>query len=78
LISSPHAQEDAPSEKTTPIIRKWADVCDSSISTPPTKGWAIAAASVPLKKPEPPSSFKKKESLDIVLSGDFHLDLFHL
>ena len=77
LISSPHAQEDTPvqenrniSEKTTPIIRKWADVCDSSISTPPTKGWAIAAASVPLKKPEPPSSFKKKESLNIVLSGD--------
>ena len=77
LISSPDAQEHSPVPensniflKPTPIIRKWADVCDSSISTPPTKGWAIAAASVSFKKPESPSCFKKKESLNIVLSGD--------
>ena len=55
----------------TPVVRKWADICDSAISsTPPTKGWAIAAASVVSKSPRSPTLSKKKESLNIVLSGD--------
>ena len=64
---------------STPVDRKWADICDSAISsTPPTKGWAIAAASVVSKSPRSPTLSKKKESLNIVLSGDFPLDLYLL
>jgi regulator of replication initiation timing len=63
------------SQKTTPTNEHWADVCDSLISTPTTKGWAIAAASVSssVRKPNLSFSSKKKESLNIVLSGDLPL-----
>jgi len=52
---------------STPADRKWADICESSIGSPKTQGWAIAAASLPLQKSVSP---KKKESLSLVISGD--------
>jgi len=52
---------------STPVDRKWADICESSIGSPKTQGWAIAAASLPLQKSVSP---KKKESLSLVISGD--------
>ena len=52
---------------STPVDRKWADICESSIGSPKTQGWAIAAASLPLHKSFSP---KKKESLSLVISGD--------
>ena len=52
---------------STPIDRKWADICESSIGSPKAQGWAIAAASLPLQKSVSP---KKKESLSLVISGD--------
>ena len=63
------------SQKKTPTNEHWADVCDSLISTPSTKGWAIAAASVSssVRKPNSPFFSKKKGSLNIVLSGDIPL-----
>ena len=39
---------------------------ESSVGSPFTQGWAIAAASLPVKK----SFSKKKESLSLVVSGD--------
>ena len=52
---------------STPVDRKWADICESSVGSPKTQGWAIAAASLPLHKSFSP---KKKESLSLVISGD--------
>ena len=49
---------------STPVDRKWADICESSIGSPKTQGWAIAAASLPLHKSFSP---KKKESLSLVI-----------
>ena len=65
------------SQKKTPTNEHWADVCDSLISTPTTKGWAIAAAFVSssVRKPNLSFSAKKKESLNIVLSRDIPLGL---
>jgi len=77
LFSTPFSQEASKvqersqSKIKTPTTRNWADVCDSAISSiPATKGWAIAAASVVPKSPRSPSLSKKKDSLNIVLSGD--------
>ena len=52
---------------STPVDRKWADICESSTGSPKPQGWAIAAASLPLHKSFSP---KKKESLSLVISGD--------
>ena len=54
----------------TPVPVKWADICNSHQDSPITQGWAIAAASVSSKSPHSPLFSKKKESLNIVLSGD--------
>jgi len=48
----------------------------SSISA--TKGWAIATASFVPRSPRSPSMTKKKESLNIVLSGDVPYGSFSL
>jgi len=52
---------------STPVHQNWADIHESSVGSPLTQGWAIAAASLPAKKSFSP---KKKESLSLVISGD--------
>ena len=52
---------------STPVHQKWVDIVESSVGSPFTQGWAIAAASLPVKKSFSP---KKKESLSLVISGD--------
>ena len=52
---------------STPVHQKWADIVESSVGSPFTHDWAIAAASLPVKKSFSP---KKKESLSLVISGD--------
>ena len=59
-----------PENHSTPVPVKWADICNSHQHSPATQGWAIAAASVFSKSSHSPSYSKKKESLNIVLSGD--------
>ena len=45
---------------STPVHQKWADIVESSVGSPFTQGWAIAAASLPKKKTFSP---KHKEYL---------------
>jgi len=57
----------APQDQT-PSPRRWADICDSSSSL--TKGWAIAAGSVVAKTPSFERATTKKDSLNLVVTGD--------
>ena len=59
-----------PENHFTPVPVKWADIFNSHQDSPATQGWAIAAASVPSKSLFSPIFSKKKESLNIILSGD--------
>ena len=63
-------QELSQSKIKIPTSQNWADVLFCYFSISATKGWAIAAASVVSKSPRSPSLSKKKDSLNIVLSGD--------